>query len=40
MRRTSGGADGYALPVWVDVGNWGGGRKVVIGGSGVGYGKV
>ena len=40
VRRTGGGADGYALPIWIDVGNWSGGRKVVIGGSRIGDSKV
>ncbi len=37
---TSGGADGDALAVGVDVGDWGGGGEVMIRGSGIGDGEV
>ena len=38
--HTSGGADGDALAVGVDVGDWGGGGEVMIRGSGIGDGEV
>ena len=37
---TRGGADGDALAVGVDVGDWGRGGEVMIRGSGIGDGKV
>ena len=40
VRHTGCGVDGDAVIVWIDVGQRGGDGEVMIGGTGIGYGKV